>query len=106
MSKSNKNQTTYSMKLTSKKQLEFDLLYKSLIGNTIEITESKNKNQIGKKGTIVNETANFLILSDLTSTSKILKKNITFKMAVKGKALYMDGRLLYSTLTQRIKKLK
>ena len=94
------------MKLTFKKQLEYDLLYKSLIGTDIEITESKNKNQVGMKGTIVDETANFLILSNETSTIKILKANITFSMVVKGKALYMDGRLLYSTLTQRIKKLK
>lgn len=94
------------MKLTSKKQLEFDLLYNSLIGNDIEIIDSKNKNQVGMKGTILDETANFLILSNSGSTIKILKQNVSFKLVVKGKALYMDGRLLYSTLTQRIKKLK
>ena len=95
-----------SSKLGFKKELENEVLYKSLIGKNIEITESKNKNQIGLKGKIVNETASFFIISKNGLNSKILKRNIVFKTIVKEKALYIDGRFLFNTLTNRIKKIK
>ena len=94
------------MKLSSKKKIEYDILYKSLIGKEIEITDSKNKNQIGIKGKILQETANFFVIDQKGSIIRIHKENITFKLIHKEKALYIDGRLLLSTLTQRIKKIK
>ena len=93
-------------KLSSKKQTEYNLLYKSLIGNELEIVDSKNKKQVGIKGKLVYETANFFVIENNSSNIKILKKNVQLKIMQNGKALYIDGRFLFSTLTNRIKKLK
>jgi RNase P/RNase MRP subunit p29 len=99
----NKNK---AVKLSSKQEVEYEVLYKSLIGKDIEIINSSNKNQIGIKGKIIHETANFYVLSKNASNTRILKRNIEFKAFVKGKPLYIDGRLLFNTLTNRIKKIK
>ncbi|MCA9458922.1 MAG: ribonuclease P protein subunit [Nanoarchaeota archaeon] len=94
------------MKLTSKKQLEFDLTCQSLIGKEIEIIDSKNKNQIGMKGTLIYESAKLIYLEYDGSIKRIIKSNIILKFEHKGKALNMDGRLLFSTIINRIKKIK
>ena len=94
------------MKLSAKKQIEFNVLYKSLIGKEIEILDSKNKNQIGVKGTLIHESANIISLDIKGSTKRFLKQNIIIKFFLKGKPLKMDARLLIGTITNRIKKLK
>ena len=92
--------------LSIRNELKYEALYKSLVGSKIEIIESKNPNQIGKKGTVILESANFLVLRGKDFTSRILKRNIVFKTTIKGKTLYIDGRFLLNTLTNRIKKLR
>lgn len=94
------------MALSEKKQIEHDLLYKSLIGKEIEIIDSKNKKQIGLKGILVYESANMLILEVKGKIVKILKGNVVLKADYKGKALNMDGRLLLGTLINRLKKMR
>lgn len=95
------------MKLSSKKELEFEVLLKSLVGKKIEILSSKIKSQEGLKGTIIYESANFFHIKPETGDIvKIMKKNIKFKTTVEGKPLYIDGRLLFSTVLSRIKKIK
>lgn len=108
MSKSRrgKNTSNSEIKLSSKRQIEVDLTLKSLIGKNIKIINSTIENQVGIEGELLLETANFLILSNNGSTINILKQNVTIELDYKGQALYMDGRFLYSTLTQRIKKFK
>lgn len=96
----------YTMALSQKKELEFETLYKSLVGSKIVIVESKNPNLIGKSGIVIHESANFFTLLENSRTSRILKRNVVFRAIIKGKPLYIDGRLLLSTLTNRIKKLK
>lgn len=95
-----------NFKISVKKQVEFDVILKSLVGNYVKIVESKIENQVGFCGELVDETANFLILEYEGSTVKILKSNVTIEVEYKGKPLYIDGRFLLSTLTQRIKKYK
>lgn len=95
-------------KLSQKKQIEYGVLYKSLIGKEITITFSKIKTQIGLKGTIIYESANFLhvkVEKEL-KTVKIFKNNVFFDITIDGKALNMDARLLFSTVLHRIKKIK
>ncbi|MCA9495486.1 MAG: ribonuclease P protein subunit [Nanoarchaeota archaeon] len=94
------------MKLSAKKQLEFDLTCQSLIGKNIEIIDSKNKNQIAMKGRIIYESAKLLYLEYGGSIKRILKSNVAIKFEHEGKALNMDGRLLFSTIINRIKKIK
>ncbi len=100
------NSKNSNFKLSIKRQTEVDLTLKSLIGKTIKIYKSAISNQVGIEGKLLLETANFLILSKHGSTINILKRNVTIELDYKGQALYMDGRFLYSTLTQRIKKFK
>jgi len=89
-----------------KKEVINEIQYTTLIGKDIEITKSKNEIQVGIKGKIVNETANFFEILQKPSTIKILKQNITFKLMHKSKALYIDGRFLIGNITHRIKKIK
>ncbi|NQZ84626.1 MAG: ribonuclease P protein subunit [Nanoarchaeales archaeon] len=101
-----KKNSNSNIKLSTKRQIEVDLTLKSLIGKTFKIIKSTMQNQIGIVGELVHETANFFVLSQNGSTIRILKRNVTIELEYKGQALYMDGRFLYSTLTQRIKKFK
>jgi RNase P/RNase MRP subunit p29 len=94
------------IKLSTKRQIEVDLTLKSLVGKTVKIISSSISNQVGLCGKLLLETANFLIISKQGSTIHILKQNVTIGVEYKGKHLYMDGRFLNSTLTQRIKKFK
>lgn len=93
-------------KISSKKEQEFEFLYISLIGYFVEIIESKNPLLLGKKGRIIFESANLLYLEQKGSIIKIPKSQVSFNIDYKGKALYMDGCLLFSTTINRIKKLK
>jgi RNase P/RNase MRP subunit p29 len=102
---SNKSNNS-NFKLSAKRQTEVDLTLKSLIGKTIKIYKSTILNQVGIVGELQLETANFFILSKDGSTVHILKQNVTIELEYKGQALYIDGRFLNSTLTQRIKKFK
>ena len=48
------------------------------IGEKVEITESKNKEQLNIKGTIIDETKNTFTIKTQTKTIKILKKDKNF----------------------------
>ena len=95
-------------KLSEKKRIEYEVLYTSLVGREIEITDSKIKSQIGLKGVIIRETANFIHLKieKEHKTAKIFKNNVFFNVTIRGKALNIDARLLFFTVLQRIKKIK
>jgi len=94
------------VKISRKKEIEFDISLLSLIGNKIKIIGSKNTNQIGKKGIIIFESANFLKLEENGKITSYLKKDLIFEMLYKGKPLNIDAGLLFSTLQTRIKKIK
>ncbi len=95
-------------KLSAKKRIEYEVLYTSLVGRQIEITNSKIKTQIGVIGVIIYETASFFHLRREKDKKivKIFKKNISFNVNFNGKALNIDGRLLLLTVLPRIKKIK
>ena len=54
-----------------------------LIGQVIEIIDSKNKDNLGIVGRVVDETKHTLKVVHQGKTKTLVKKNITFKM--KGK---------------------
>lgn len=96
-----------SKRLSEKKQLAYELLYLSLVGKQLRIIDSKISQQIGLKGTLIYESANFFhILTKKGQIKRIFKENVTLQMQHCGKTLNMDGRLLLSTLQTRIKKMK
>lgn len=93
-------------KLSSKKQALYDILCLSLVGREIEVLDSNNPTQIGLKGTILLETKYDFIIETNRGEKRLRKYTISFKFYVKQQPLYMDGRLLFSTLQTRIKKVK
>lgn len=95
-------------KLSQKKQIEYDVLYKSLIGKQIKITSSKIKTQIGLSGVIIYESASYLHIKVEKELKivRIFKNNVFFDVTIQGKALNIDGRLLLLTVLPRIKKIK
>lgn len=97
---------TKNFNQNSKKNIINDLLYKSLIGEEIEIIDSKIKSQIGVKGKIIFESQNMLKIDSKGILKQYLKSNLKIKILSKQKPLYMDGRLLFSTSINRIKKIK
>ena len=96
------------VKLNSKSEFEFDLKYLSLIGTNIEVIDSKNKNQIGKKGLLVKETANFISILDET-LNKIVdfhKNDLIILFTFNNKKVKLNCSILLNTIQQRIKKIK
>ena len=94
------------MALSYRKKVLHDMSMMSLVGKDVEIAESKNKNQVGLKGRILHESANFFIILSNGQEKRILKSNAVFKVFYEEKALYMDGRFLLGTLQSRIKKFR
>jgi len=55
-------------------------MYEEFIGLSLEIIKSNNKSLIGKKGKIIDETKNLIIIEESEKISKILKKGTIFKI--------------------------
>lgn len=90
----------------SNKEIYYEILYTPLIGYKATIIESKNPNDIGISGTIIDETAKLLILDTEGSKKHFIKDNIIFQINYKQQALNIDGSFLFSTLQTRLKKVK
>lgn len=96
-------------KISLKKQIEIDILCKSLIGKEITIVESSNKNQIGISGILIYETNKlfYVEISNRTSNvKKILKNDVVLKFNYNGKVVRVNGSLLMNDLIYRLKKLR
>lgn len=95
------------MGLSFRKRIEYSVLYNSMIGKFVEIVDSTNEGQIGIKGYLVWESSKqFHILTLEGHIKKIFKNTVTLRAEVEGKLLNIDGRLLISTISNRIKKMK
>ncbi len=56
-------------------------MYEEFIGLDVEIIDSRNKTLIGKKGKVIDETKNLIIIEEQKEKiTKILKKGTTFKI--------------------------
>ncbi len=71
------------------------------IGTEIEITDSKNKSLIEKKGKITDETRNMFVLDN---EKKVIKSQCTFKMKINKKNIEIKGKVLVGRPEDRIKK--
>lgn len=81
-----------------------NIIQHELIGLYVEIVDSSNKNIIGKKGKIVNETKNFLIIKTRNTEKKIQKKYTQFVFTIPDKRkVKVDGSLLLARPEDRIK---
>jgi RNase P/RNase MRP subunit p29 len=94
------------MKLSSKKLIYSDIVYKSLIGKKIEIVNSTNKNLIGLKGEIQFESANLFYIKTKEGIKKVLKSIIEFVLEHDEEKYSIEGNLLKGSIVNRIKKMK
>ena len=81
-----------------------DVLKINIIGKNIEILHSSNKSLINKKGKIIDETKNLLIIQQGKSLKKLIKSQIRIKIPYKGRYYSVDGKLLIGTIEARMKK--
>jgi len=71
-----------------------------LIGLEAEVTDSKNKDNIGIKGKIKDETKNTVIIEN----KKLLKNNITLKIKIKNQTIIVPGTEILGRPKERITK--
>ena len=75
-----------------------------LIGLEVEIVESRNRFNTGKKGKVVDETRNMLVLKDdKGKTDNYIKEENTFEFDQEGKKIVIKGLLLMKRPEDRIK---
>lgn len=96
----------HSIKISNKKQIELDIICKSLVGKEVLIVDSKNKNQVGMRGVLVFESANLFYLKIENSVKKLLKTGLIFEFELDGKQVRVNAELLGNSLVSRIKKIK
>lgn len=81
-----------------------NLVHHELIGLEVEVKEAKNKNLVGIKGLVVNETKNTLWIETEKGVKKILKKHAKFLFTLpSGKKVIVDGKLIAKRPEERIK---
>ena len=72
-----------------------------LIGEKIEVVQSKNKSNFGMKGKVVNETKHTLKIETQGKIKTLMKENITFK--IKSKGLIIEGKTINKRPEERLK---
>ncbi len=72
-----------------------------LIGQEIEITESKNKSNLHLKGKIIDETRNTIKIEYQGETKTLMKNNITFKLKKTNQII--EGKTIAKRPEERVK---
>lgn len=75
-----------------------------LIGLKMEVIDSKNKNLVGIKGTIIDETKNTLVIKDQDKTRTLLKDQVTLKIFKDNHEIKVNGDILIGRPEDRLKK--
>lgn len=81
-----------------------DFLRHELIGLKMEVINSKNKNLIGIKGVIIDETRNTLVIKNDAKVLTLLKEQVTLKIFKDNHEIKVNGELLVGRPEDRIKK--
>lgn len=77
-----------------------NILLHELIGLQCEVIEAANKDQIGIKGKIIDETLKTINISD----KRVFKTGSVFRVLLNGKRVDIDGNYLVARPEDRIKK--
>ncbi len=81
-----------------------NILQHELIGLDCVVVYSKNKDNIGIKGNIVDETMKTLSIETGEGVKKILKQGTEFRIDLDDKRVIIEGDYLISRPEDRIKK--
>ncbi|MDP3728815.1 MAG: ribonuclease P protein subunit [bacterium] len=74
------------------------------IGLDVVVVDANNKNLIGIKGEIVDETKNTFIIQTEFGEKKVLKKGASFKTKISNQEIIIKGDILVGRPEDRIKK--
>lgn len=74
----------------------------TLIGYYVEIVYSSNRNYVGIKGLVVDETRNMLHIKINGRVLKVIKKACTFKVKIDGKECIIKGNSLVGNIAKRV----
>lgn len=84
---------------------ETELIESELIGTNINIEKSTQKELIGKKGVVIDETMNTFKIKTPIKDIVVQKKGCVFEFEIDGKKITMDGEKLQLRPQDRLKKL-
>ena len=79
-----------------------NILKMELIGRNIEIINATNKDLIGIKGKIIDETQHTIIISQKDKRKTLLKEQITFIVTEKNRRIKIDGKKINKKPEKRI----
>ena len=80
-----------------------EILRHELIGLEVEVADSKNKNLVGIKGKITDETRNTL---EVDNTKKLAKDQVTIKVKKGNQTFVIDGNQIVGRPEDRVKKIR
>ena len=78
-----------------------DVTKYEFIGEKLEVIESKNKDLVGVRGKVINETRNMF---ELDNGKKLVKNQSVFDISIGKEVFRVDGKLLVGRPEDRIKK--
>lgn len=81
-----------------------NLVRHELIGLPVEIADSTNKQIVGLKGTVIDETRNTLVLETPAGEKTVVKEQCTFVFQLDMARVRISGELLVARPEDRIKK--
>jgi ribonuclease P protein subunit POP4 len=80
-----------------------NILKHELIGLPCEIVSSSNRNHVGLKGKIIDETMKTLVIKD-DKERRLPKQNTVFRVELGSRKIEIDGNYLIARPEDRIKK--
>ncbi len=78
------------------------ILFGTLIGYWVEVVEASNKNYVGLKGRVVDETRNMLIIDTGDAIKKIVKEGCIFRLIKDGEHILIKGEDLVGDVVRRV----
>jgi ribonuclease P protein subunit POP4 len=81
-----------------------EILKDEIIGLDAEVIEAANKDNLGLKGRIVDETKNTITLLTPTGEKKLVKNDVSIIVEIEGKKIKIECAKLASRPEERIKK--
>ena len=85
---------------------EKNLLYSTFIGLNVEIINSSQRNLVGLKGSIVDETKNLIVIESKGKEVQVPKVSSVFRFYLSGGTVDVEGRKITFRHYERPKKVK
>ena len=81
-----------------------DFTKHELVGLNIKVIDSKNKDNKGIEGKIIDETKNTITIMHKSKKKLLFKNNIKFETTIENKKIEVDGKVLAKRPEERIKR--